>query len=236
MSIEADGPRGRDMGVTVLIIEDDLDEAARIKEILSPGGYSFIHVSTCAEGWRYLREFRPSLVILDVCLPDGSGLSLCQKIRADPELASTPVIMLTAMAMMRDMEKGFGAGADQYLLKLTQMDELPMWAAALLRRAGMDESKSGVLRSDDFVMDPQTFTVRTGGRVIGDLTRKEFDLLYELVRNRPKVFSKQFILSKLWHTVLRDNTVEVHIRNLRAKLGDARKRIVTVSKVGYKFE
>ena len=106
---------------------------------------------------------------------------------------------------------------------------------ALLRRARSDEKEGGVLRAEDFVIDPRARTVKTAGQVVRDLTQKEFSLLYELVKRRPRALSKEYIMRSLWNSVLRDNTVEVHLWNLRKKLGPAGARILTVSKAGYRF-
>lgn len=221
---------------TILLVEDDSQGAALIREALSEQGYVFTHAGTCAEGWRYFESLRPALVILDVNLPDGSGLELCRRIRTHPSLGATPVMVLTGKGHLDDKAKGFEAGADHYLVKPLQVEELRLWIGALLRRVQLEEKEGGILRAEDFVVDPQSHTVTAGEQVVRNLTRKEFELLYELVRRKPKVLSKEQILKSLWSTVLRDNTVEVHIRNLRLKLGPAAKRIVTVPGLGYRFE
>lgn len=222
-------------GQAVLLVEDDPAVSAVVRSGLGPAGYELLHAGNCADGWRIFEAARPSLAVLDVGLPDGSGVELCRRIRSHPDLAPTPVILLTAKGEIEDKVGGFEAGADHYLVKPFQVDELRFWAEALLRRIRFAEEEGGVLRNEDFVVDPAAHTVTAGDRVIRDLTRKEFDLLYELVRRRPRVLSKEFILSALWNSVLRDNTVEVHIRNLRLKLGPAAERVITVPGQGYRF-
>ncbi|MBI4386325.1 MAG: response regulator transcription factor [Elusimicrobia bacterium] len=223
------------MPATILLVEDEEPSAALIKEALSAGEFVLTHASNCAEGWRYLETLRPQLVILDVTLPDGSGLDLCRRLREHPALAPTPVIILTGKDQLKDKESGFEAGADHYLIKPFQIQELRLWVSALLRRARLDEREGGILRAANFVVDPQAHRVQAGENAIDNLTRKEFDLLYELVRQSPKVLSKDALLSTLWGTVLRDNTIEVHIKNLRAKLGLAAQRVQTLPGVGYRF-
>jgi len=107
---------------------------------------------------------------------------------------------------------------------------------ALLRRMDLTDAEGGVVRVGEFAVDPSSHAVTAGDRSIKNLTKKEFELLYELVRLSPKVLSKDRIMNSLWSTVLRDNTVEVHIRNLRSKLGDDSKRVVTVPGIGYRFD
>jgi len=224
------------MPPTLLLVEDDPAAAALIEEALRPGGHLLVHARSVAEGWTRFQALKPAVVILDVGLPDGSGTELCRRIRKHPALGTTPVIMLTGKGKLDDKTEGFAAGSDHYLVKPVQIEELLLWVGALLRRVELADKDSGILRVEDFAADPGTHTVSTGGRLIRSLTRKEFELLCELMRVRPRVLSKERIMKELWDTVLRDNTIEVHIRNLRKKLGTAAWRIVTVPGVGYRFE
>lgn len=224
------------MPATVLIVEDESDVTALLRAALSSEGYVLVDASTLADGWKYFETLRPDLVIADVGLPDGTGLTLCKKVRAHAVLSDTPFIILTGKEQLEDKEKGFAAGADHYLTKPLQIKELRLWVASLLRRIKYSDQGHGLLRVHDFLIDPQTHRVQVGEQVVGNLTRREFDLLYELVRQRPKVLSRQYILSAVWNTILRDNTVEVHVRNIRSKLGAAAPRVVTVPGVGYRFD
>lgn len=221
---------------TILLVEDDPADALLIRDALTPAGYQLVHCPTVAEGSKRFETLRPDLVILDVNLPDGSGLDVCRKIRSHPALAPTPVIVLTGNSELDDKAGGFAAGADHYLLKPYQIQELRLWVESLLRRVEYAEKEGGVLRVQGFVVDPQSHTATTSAGVVTNLTRKEFDLLYELVRRRPRVLSKEFLLSHLWDKVLRDNTVEAHVKNLRQKLGPDGSRIVTIPGAGYRFE
>ncbi len=224
------------MDATILLVEDDLAAAAMVREAVDVEGFVFTHAATLGEGRRYFERLRPSLVILDVRLPDGSGVDLCREIRSHGVLGATPIIMLSGESRLEDKEDGFGAGADHYLVKPIPIEELRMWVKALLRRMNLTETEGGIVRVGDFSVDPASHTVTAGDQTIKNLTKKEFELLYELVRLSPKVLSKDRIMNSLWNTVLRDNTVEVHIRNLRSKLADNAKRITTVPGVGYRFE
>jgi two-component system catabolic regulation response regulator CreB len=223
-------------GEYILLVEDDAAVVALIREGLSADGYALAHAQGVNEAWRMANGRAPDLIILDLGLPDGSGLALCRKIRRHPALASVPVIMLTGQGQLRDKALGFEAGADHYLVKPIEVAELRLWVEALLRRIRHADREGGILRAEDFVVDPHTRAVQTAGATISSLTAREFDLLYELVRRRPRILSRDFFLKKLWGETLRDNTVDACVKNIRAKLGAASRRIVTVHGAGYRFE
>lgn len=224
------------MSGRILLVEDERTVAALVREALGDAGAELTHASTVAEGWRLFEELRPALAILDVGLPDGTGFELCRRIRAHPALAATPVVMLTGRSDYEDKASGFSAGADHYLIKPIQIAELRLWVGSLLRRVEVDDKEGGVLRAGEFAIDPAAHLVRVGDRAVRDLTRKEFEILYELVRCRPRVLSKDYLMKRLWSGVLRDNTIEVHVRNIRAKLGEGADRLQTVPGAGYRFD
>lgn len=219
----------------ILFVEDERAAQALIREALEGLAQELLGAATVAEGWESFLEHRPALLILDINLPDGSGFELCRRVRAHNTLASTPIILLTGRADIVDKREGFDAGADHYLIKPIQLPELVLWVRALLKRIDFAEREGGVLRAEGCVVDPQRHAVLLGEREVRDLTRKEFELLYELVRRRPRVLTKEQAMQSLWKAVLRDNTIEVHVRNLRRKLGAAGARVLTVGD-GYRFE
>lgn len=223
------------MPAVIVFVEDEPETARFIADTLSAAGHEPVHAGDCAEGWHYARKRRPALLIIDVGLPDGSGLELCRRLRADAKLARAPIILLTAKGQLADKAEGFAAGADHYLVKPLEALELRLWVGALLRRIDYEDKDGGVLRLENALLEPESHRALVDGTVIEGLTPKEFDLLYELARRSPRILSKKYVLSRLWHATLRDNTVEVHIRNLRAKLGASARRIVTVPGVGYRF-
>lgn len=218
------------MSDPVLVISKD---PGPFQAVLGPG---ILHAAALKEGWALLEGSRPALLILDWDLADAKASAFCEKMRAHPALKLTLLLVLVDKARPGDKEKGFAAKADACLGRPFDPRELRLWAAALLRRVQRSEQAGGVLRAEDFSMDPQARTVTAGDRVIRDLTDKEFSLLYELVRRRPKVVSKESLMRALGSSVVRDNTVEVHVRNLRLKLGPAAGRVVTVTKAGYRFQ
>jgi DNA-binding response OmpR family regulator len=209
------------------------DAVAEIVDKALGPGCSRARARTADEAWRLFESAPPDLILIDL---GEEGLAFCRRIRGHQARGLTPVIFATSEKALEHKVEAFAAGADHVLVNPFPAAELKLWTQALLRRARYREEEGGVLRAGDFAMDPRNRTVRAGDAVIRDLTAKEFELLYELVRLRPKPLSRSYILSNLWGKVLRDNTVEVHIRNIRKKLGPASKRVATVTGSGYRFE
>ncbi|MBI3299408.1 MAG: response regulator transcription factor [Elusimicrobia bacterium] len=224
------------MPASILIItENGADSVAGLSRVLTEDGHQPSVAAGWGEGWKQFEKLRPAMVVLDLGPKPKRGLEVCSKVRAHPTLSTASVVLLAVDGGIEEKERGFSAGADLYLTKPFDDKRLRLWVTALLRRARSDEKEGGVLRAEDFVIDPRAKTVKTGGQLIRDLTQKEFQLLYELVRRRPRTLSKEFIMRSLWNSILRDNTVEVHVWNLRKKLGPAGGRILTVAKAGYRF-
>ncbi|MCX5788254.1 MAG: response regulator transcription factor [Elusimicrobia bacterium] len=205
-------------GKTVLIVEDDMAIRTASAFVLSAAGYRVLESDTIAVGLHLFQTQQPDIVLVDVGLPDGSGMDLCRKVRASKKLSATPVIILTAQGQFESKSAGFEAGADQYLVKPVPPQEVLLWVQALLKRVDFDQGKGKALEAGDLVIEPEAHLVRYRDVAISNLTVKEFDLLYFLVRNRPKVLSRQHILSNLWHTVAVDKLVDAHMGNLRSKL------------------
>ena len=204
--------------------------------------YALCHTEMKAKGfetpetfWRAMETEIPELVLLDIMLPKEDGLSVLRRLRADPRFASLPVIMLTAKATEYDKVLGLDSGADDYVAKPFGTMELLSRIRALLRRTGKDggdpEYRAGAL-----YISPKRHVVRVGKRDV-QLTFKEFELLCLLFEHRGRVLDRDTILKKLWGYDFdgENRTVDVHIRTLRAKLGDASSLIETVRGVGYKI-
>lgn len=204
--------------------------------------YALCHTEMKAKGfetpetfWRAMETEIPELVLLDIMLPKEDGLSVLRRLRADPRFASLPVIMLTAKATEYDKVLGLDSGADDYVAKPFGTMELLSRIRALLRRTGKDggdpEYRAGAL-----YVSPKRHVVRVGKRDV-QLTFKEFELLCLLFEHRGRVLDRDTILKKLWGYDFdgENRTVDVHIRTLRAKLGDASSLIETVRGVGYKI-
>jgi DNA-binding response OmpR family regulator len=222
----------------VLVIEDDSDIALSLKYNLErDGGYA---VSVSHDGIAGLREARanpPDLVILDLALPGLDGIELCKRLRGEPGTASVPVIMLTARVEETDRIRGLDTGADDYVTKPFSVKELVARVRAVLRRTQPQDLEDEILRSEDVEVDLAARRVRVGEREVV-LTRKEFDLLTHLMRNRGRVVTRNRLLEHVWgydHPG-ETRTVDVHVRQLRKKLGEPAGDLVeTVVGVGYRF-
>jgi DNA-binding response OmpR family regulator len=220
-------------GATVLIVEDDADLLPVLQRILSSEGYS---VQTARDGEEALRKAldeQPSLVVIDIGLPLRNGVEVTRELRNRGFLA--PMLMLTARSSLSDRVTGFDAGADDYLPKPFEHEELLARVRALLRRSSIT-AQSGVIRVRDLALDTVTRRVERGGREI-DLTQKEYSLLEYLMRHAGHPVARQAIAEHVWK--YQDdpltNVVDVYINYLRKKIDDDKTRpiIQTVRGVGY---
>lgn len=224
------------MGKKILVVEDDGRTRDLVRSALEEKGYLVVEADGAKVGLHLFGAQKPDLVILDIHLPDGSGLDVCRKIRERKDLSTTPVIMLTGRSGLEDKESGFTAGADQYLVKPVAPRELVLWVEALLRRLAYDCSEGDELRVGDLAIDVKAHLVRYGDETVSRLTVKEFELLYFLVGKRPQVLSRKYILSHLWHTIAVDRVVDTHIHNLRKKLPAAlAAKLQSVPGKGFRF-
>ncbi|MCX5787433.1 MAG: response regulator transcription factor [Elusimicrobia bacterium] len=225
------------MATTILIVDDESSTRALLRIPLEHEGFRVVEADTVQMGARLFGAEKPDLAVLDVELPDGTGYELCASIRKHPELSSTPVIMLTGKRLsLAEKELGFQSGADHYLIKPVALAELVLWVRSLLRRLELDKGEGDVLCAGDLDINVKAHWVRHRGQLIANLTRKELELLYCLVKKRPAALSRKYILSNLWHTVAVDRLVDAHISNLRKKLPQAvADRIQSVPGKGYRF-
>ena len=220
----------------ILIVEDDPNLRQTLADGLKQAEYSVVDAMSISEGFDLLQSKKPDIVVLDVHLPDGTGIDFCEKIRGHKDFFDTPIIMLTGSSTDADKVSGFAAGADQYLTKPIPMNELLMWIDALLRRIKLDKNESPVINCGDLHIEMDSHIVRFRDEIIYNLTGKEFDLLYFLVKNSPSVISRKNILSKLWHTIAVEHLVDTHISNLRKKLPkELTEQIQSVPGKGFRF-
>ena len=220
----------------ILIVDDDEHMRALIRDTLSEAGFAVAEADGLAAARRSLEASKPALIILDVGLPDGSGVDLCREVRANASLSQTPIVMLTGRGRLDQKDEGFSAGADQYLVKPVKPRELLLWVQALLRRLKLDEEDAELVEAGDLTIDAKSHLVRFRETTISDLTPKEFELLAYLVLKRPQIFSRQQILSKVWRTVAVPNTVDMHLHHLRAKLPkEFALRIQSVPGKGFRY-
>ena len=183
--------------------------------------------------WAGMEESVPSLVLLDIMLPEEDGMSVLKKLRESPRTRKLPVIMLTAKSTEYDKVMGLDAGADDYIAKPFGMMELLSRIRALLRRT---EADSGVYRCGELTVDPGRHTVTVAGQGVA-LTQKEFEVLCLLLKNRGQVLSREQLIENVWGYAFtgESRTVDVHVRTLRQKLGAAGAYVETVRGYGYKI-
>ena len=213
----------------ILVVEDDPVLADGLKVGLELSGATVERVGACADARAALAANRFDAVVLDLMLPDGSGLEILRDLRAarDP----TPVLLLTALDETTDKVRGLDAGADDYLGKPFDLDELAARVRAIARR-GQGRAVP-MLEAAGLVLDPATLSASVDGRAVA-LSRREFAVLSALMERPGVIRSKSEIEERLygWQEEVESNTVEVHVHNLRAKVG--REAIETVRGLGYR--
>ena len=183
--------------------------------------------------WEAMAEHTPSLVLLDIMLPEEDGISVLKQLRSSARTCRLPVIMLTAKGTEYDKVLGLDAGADDYLAKPFGMMELLSRIRALLRRT---EREVNIYRCGVLAVDQTRHTVTVNGREVV-LTQKEFEVLCLLLKNRGQVLSRERLIEDVWGYAFtgESRTVDVHVRTLRQKLGEAGAYIETVRGYGYKI-
>jgi two-component system phosphate regulon response regulator PhoB len=218
---------------SILIIEDEPAIAELIGFTIKEAGWTPSIVHTAADGWEFVQRSMPHLVLLDWMLPDQSGLRLLSQMRADRQLHSILVMMLTAKSMEEDKISGLDNGADDYMTKPFSPRELASRVKALLRRKGADEAP-GVMSAGTVSLDPASCSVCLENRKI-DIGHAEYRLLKFFMANPDRVFSRSQLLDKVWgdHVVIEERTVDVHVLRLRKALRESGQLIRTVRSVGY---
>ncbi len=218
---------------TILVIEDETSISSFVAAYLRNAGYGVRTAASAKAAVVDLANELPSLIILDLNLPDGDGVELCRRIRKSSDV---PILMLTARDEDVDKIIGLEVGADDYMTKPFNPRELVARVKSVLRRASPERRRSETeeLRHGDLVVNSGKREVHVGDEEV-HLAPKEFDLLWELLDHRGIVLTRDQLLERVWgYTFAGDTrTVDVHVRQIRRKLGDA-SPIVTVWGVGYK--
>ena len=217
----------------IYIVEDD-NSILEIEEFaLKNSGYHVMGFKDAKSFYEELKNRLPDLVLLDIMLPDEDGLTILGKIRASEHTAKLPVIMLTAKTTELDKVKGLDLGADDYMTKPFGVMELISRVKALLRRTLPQESELS-LAFGEIEMDERRHQVTVGGNVC-ELTYKEYELLKLFLSNTGIVITRDKILDKIWGTdfIGESRTIDMHVKNLRKKLGEEGSLIKTVRNVGY---
>ncbi len=219
----------------ILLVDDEATILETIEQKLRKEGFSVFTAASAEEGMRLYKQVRPDLIVLDVMLPNRSGFDLCRAIRKE---SHTPIIFLSARGSESDRLLGLELGADDYVVKPFNLEELAARVKAVLRRA-RGETPLEIAESGDLRVDPRTHMVTIGEEEI-EMAPKEFALLYFMVRNSGKVFTRDQLLDRVWgqDAFVTSRTVDVHVRWLRSRLEadpSNPKRLLTVRGVGYKF-
>ena len=218
----------------ILMVEDEEQVLNTNCRMLRRRGYDVRIAQTAAEACHQLEEYLPDLLILDIMLPDEDGLEIVAKLRRRPETKKLPIIMVTAKSTEIDKVKGLDVGADDYLTKPFGVMELIARVKAVLRRT-MEEDK--FLTLGDIFLDDEKHMVYVKD-VPCSLTFKEYELLKLLLHNAGIVVTREIILERVWGIDFEgeSRTLDMHIRTLRQKLGEAGSMIRTVRNVGYMIE
>ncbi len=218
----------------IYLLEDDESIRNFVCYALNNSGYEAKGFERPSEFWAAMEEEIPSLLLLDIMLPEEDGLEILKKLREAPKTSTMPVIMLTAKATEYDKVIGLDSGADDYISKPFGMMELMSRIKAILRRVVVEADRSEYVIGELYVC-PEKHIVRVSDRDVV-LTFKEFELLCLMIQNRGTVFTRDQILQKIWGFEFdgENRTVDVHIRTLRTKLGVAGDYIETVRGIGYK--
>lgn len=220
----------------IYLVEDDDSIRELVLYTLHTTGFEAEGFRNAADFWQALEKGLPQLVLLDIMLPDEDGLHILKRLRAGAETADLPVMMLTAKSSEYDRVVGLDSGADDYMPKPFGMMELVSRVRALLRRAAKPAAEDKLFTAGSLAVDVKRRAVTVDGEPV-ILTYKEFELLCYLLENRGVVLSRDQILTKIWDYNYsgETRTVDVHIRTLRQKLGDAGALIETVRGVGYRL-
>ncbi len=223
------------MGNRIAVVDDEPDIIHLVTIHLQKAGYSVDSFPNGSSLLKFLPITTPDLVILDLMLPDLDGCDICRMMKSNQSYESIPIIMLTAKGQEADKVKGLELGADDYLTKPFSPRELIARVKAVLRRTSA--SKQAQITIGEITIDSERFEVLIKEKPV-TLTPVEFKILHLLAQNPGKVFSRERILDHLWgnEKAVIDRTIDVHIKNLRDKLGDSGDLVKNIRGVGYKVQ
>ncbi|USG67891.1 response regulator transcription factor [Brevibacillus ruminantium] len=222
------------MSKTILIVEDEPILREIIKDYLLEEGFMVLEASDGKQALALFQEHELDLIILDIMLPELDGWSVCKRIR---KVSNVPILMLTARADEDDTLLGFELGADDYVTKPYSPPILLARAKRLLESRHIRELENDTLSSSGIAIHFPSRSVSVDGKNCS-LTHTEFEMLAYLMKNKGIIITREQLITKIWgyDFVGDDRTINSHIRNLRSKLGEHAKHIVTVVRSGYKFE
>jgi two-component system phosphate regulon response regulator PhoB len=220
----------------ILVIDDEVDVTELLSYNLKQRGFVSQSVNDPKRALEAARTFKPDLIVLDIMMPDLSGLQVCRMIRQESSLKKIPIIFLSAKTEENDRIEGFESGADDYVCKPFSPKELMLRVLVILKRAGDGDDGQALLQLNGINLDVEHHSVRVRNKVV-ELTATEFRLLRLLMQERGKVQTRETLLQKVWNyqNDMETRTVDTHIRRLREKLGEEGSGLETVRGVGYRM-
>lgn len=222
---------------TVFLVEDEKNIVELVRYNLEQEDYKVLSEMRGDLAVEKIRKERPDLVLLDIMLPELSGLEICKILKRNPQTKNIPIIMLTAKSEELDKVIGLELGADDYVTKPFSPRELTARVKAVLRR-GQETSEKEVLKAGQIELDMAKHQVLVKGKE-AELTSKEYDLLCALMQAAGRVLTREFLLDKVWgydqSLHIETRTVDMHIGQLRKKLKADAERVITIKNVGYRF-
>ncbi|MBU0650836.1 response regulator transcription factor [bacterium] len=221
----------------IFVLDDEQDIVELVSVNLEKSGFTAKGFTEVKKFYSFLKEKKPDLILLDLMLPGEDGFEICKFLKKQDEYRNIPIIMLTAKSDETDKILGLELGADDYVTKPFSPRELIARVKAVLRRNIAKSEEKSIKVCEDLTMDLNKFEVLYKGQKI-DLTTTEFNILKLLASKKGWVFSRDQILNNLWgdEKYVIDRTIDVHIKHLRTKLGEAGKYIKNVRGMGYKLE
>ena len=225
-----------------MVVDDDLAINELIKVNLELAGHEVLQAFDGVQGFALCKQELPSLVVLDVMMPDVDGFTVAQRIRRNDDTKDVPILMLTALSQLNDKVNGFNIGVDDYLVKPFEMEELQVRVRALLKRTRQIPESASVRDLQtlgEITLLPESYSVKIGEKT-AKLTPIEFDIFNLLFQNHGTMISSARLLKDIWGYSPDDDieTIRVHIRHLRTKLdkiSNGKKYIETIYGGGYKL-
>jgi two-component system phosphate regulon response regulator PhoB len=220
----------------ILVVDDEVDVTDLLSYNLRQRGFLSRSVNDPRQVLDTVRTFKPDLIVLDVMMPDLSGIQVCRLIRQERSLKAIPIIFLSAKTEEGDRIEGFESGADDYVCKPFSPKELMLRISAILKRGVEGDESSSVLKVNGINLEVEHHRVHVKERPV-ELTATEFRLLKLLMQERGKVQTRETLLQKVWNyeNDMETRTVDTHMRRLREKLGDEGSWLETVRGVGYRM-
>ena len=225
----------KNSSLKILIVDDDLDIIEILKYNLKKSGYSTKSANNGIEAIKKAKKFIPHIILMDVMMPEMSGIEACTEIKQIDELRKTIIIFLSARNEDYTQISAYDAGADDYISKPVQPKILLKKISNIAKKINSNKNSPNVIDLGSILINREEYLVfKNKNEII--LPRKEFELLFLLASKPGKVFTRDQIMNKVWGTlvVVGDRTIDVHIRKLREKIGE--KHIKTIKGVGYKFK